>query len=225
MAKETVEVMVEGGKATAGAALGGTLGPLKINIGDVVKAINEKTKDFKGMKVPVKVTVDTETKEFSLEVGTPPASQLIKKEINLDKASGEPNKNKYGVIAFEQLIKIAKMKQDSLIINELKSAVKTMIGTCQSAGILIDGKDAQEVLKEIDQGKYDEVIKSETTEIPEEKKPMLEELSKELAAKREQIKKEREAKKAAEEAKAAKKAATATAPTTPAKKTPAKKKK
>src|SRR3989344_821413 len=89
--KETVEVLVEGGKAIAGPQLGGTLGPLKVNINQVISVINDKTKDFKGMKVPVKVIVDTETKDFNIEIGTPPTSELIKKEIELKLGPGEPN--------------------------------------------------------------------------------------------------------------------------------------
>ena len=64
MAKETIETLIEGGKASAAPPLGPALGPLKVNIGQVVADINKKTADFKGMKVPVKVIVDTKTKEF-----------------------------------------------------------------------------------------------------------------------------------------------------------------
>ncbi len=75
--KQIVEALVEGGKASAAPPLGSSLGPLKVNIGLVVSQINDKTKDFKGMKVPVKVIVDLDSKEFTIEIGTPPASQLI----------------------------------------------------------------------------------------------------------------------------------------------------
>ena len=68
MAKEKIDVLVEGGKATAAPPLGPALGPLGVNIGEVVGTINEKTKAFAGMKVPVKVTVDSDTKEFDIEV-------------------------------------------------------------------------------------------------------------------------------------------------------------
>jgi len=183
------------------------------------------------MKVPVKVIVDTETKEFEIKIGTPPATQLIMKEIGLEKGSGEPDINKAGVISFEQVIKVAKMKSSSLIVNNIKSAVKTIVGSCQSAGILIDGKDAIEILKEIDEGKYDSLINSGKTEPDAEKKKKLDELAKELDVKRKQLEKQKaEAKAAAEAAKAASPAAgapTAVAPAgagaAPAKKEPAKK--
>ena len=229
--KQTVDALVEGGKASAGPPIGSSLGPLKVNIGQVVTQINDMTKDFKGMKVPVKIIVDTETKEFEIKIGTPPATQLIMKEIGLEKGSGEPNINKAGVISFEQVIKVAKMKSSSLIVNNIISAVKTIVGSCQSAGILIDGKDAIEILKEIDEGKYDSLINSGKTEPDAEKKKKLDELAKELDVKRKQLEKQKaEAKAAAEAAKAASPAAgapTAVAPAgagaAPAKKEPAKK--
>ena len=73
--------------ATAGPPLGPALGPLGINIMNVIKAINDKTKDFEGMKVPVKVIVDTATKDFEITVGTPPTSALIKGELGSEKGS------------------------------------------------------------------------------------------------------------------------------------------
>ena len=198
--------MVEGGKAAAGAQMGQALGPLGINISDVLLKINEKTSSFNGMKVPVKVIIDTDTKEFDLEVGTPPVSELIKKELNLKKASGEPNKNKVGNIGIEQAIKVAKMKQDSMFINSLKAAVKCVVGSCSSLGILIEGKIAREINEDIDKGTYDKEIEQEITEVPVEKQKKLksqlveiqEELQKELEKQKEL--EEAEAKEAAEKA-------------------------
>ena len=115
MAKETIESLVEGGKATAGPPLGPALGPMKVNIGQVIAKINEKTKDFKNMQVPVKVIVDTDTKEFEITVGTPPASALILKEAGIEKGSGTPNTDKVADLLIPQIIKIAKMKEDGLL--------------------------------------------------------------------------------------------------------------
>lgn len=226
--KQTVEALVDGGKASAGPPIATTLGPMKVNIGQVVSEINVKTKDFSGMKVPVKIIVDTETREFTITIGTPPASQLVMKEINLEKGSGEPNINKAGVISFEQVIKVAKMKSSSLLVNNLKSAVKTIVGSCQSAGILIDGKDAKDIIKGIDEGKYDSLINSGKTEPDQEKKKMLLELAKELESKKKLVEKQKAEAKAAAEAAAAAKAATVapaagTAPAPGAPAAPAKK--
>ena len=161
MAKEKVEVLVEGGKATAAPPLGPALGPLKVNIGQVVADINKKTADFKGMKVPVKVIVDKDTKEYTIEVGTPPASQLIKTEIKLAKGSGTPDKKHVGDLSLAQVKKVARMKFDSLLSTELKSAVNEIAGTCYSLGIKVDGKPAKEFIADVKAGKYDKELKEE----------------------------------------------------------------
>src|SRR5467141_949294 len=80
---EKLQVLVDGGKATPGPPLGPALGPLGVNIVESLKAINEKTKSFEGMKVPVTLLVDPKTKGFSIEVGTPPTSALIVKELKV----------------------------------------------------------------------------------------------------------------------------------------------
>lgn len=180
MAKETVEVLIEGGKATAAPPLGPALGPLGVNIGQVVSEINKKTADFKGMKVPVKVTVDKDTKEFDIKIGTPPASELIKKEAGIQSGSGRPNSEKVADIVMEQLIKVAKMKSDSLLGKDLKQKVKEIAGTCQSMGILIEGKNAHDTIVDINSGIYDDKIKSGKTEISAEEQKHLDEERKKL---------------------------------------------
>ena len=85
MATETVEILIDGGKATPGPPLGPAIGPLGINMMQVVEQINQKTADFEGMKVPVKVIVDTSTKEFEVTVGTPPTTALIMDELKIEK--------------------------------------------------------------------------------------------------------------------------------------------
>ncbi|MBD3259569.1 50S ribosomal protein L11 [Candidatus Woesearchaeota archaeon] len=174
MAKETVEALVEGGKATAGPPIGPALGPLKVNIGEVVKAINDKTKDFQKMQVPVKIIVDTDTKEFEIQVGTPPASQLIKKEAIIEKGASNPLLDKVADLKIEQIIKIAKMKEDSLYGKDMKGRVKEIVGTCQSMGVLVEGAPARETLQKIDTGEFEQKIKEERTELSEEDKKRLE---------------------------------------------------
>ncbi len=150
-----VSAMVEGGKASAGAPLGPALGPLGVNIGKVIEAINEKTKSFNGMKVPVKVLVDSKTKEFEIEVGSPPTSALIKGELKLQKASGEPNSNFVGNLSMEQVKKLSEMKIDKLTSTSLKKAAREIIGTCNSMGVTIEGKPAKEIQKKFDAGEFD----------------------------------------------------------------------
>lgn len=161
MAKETVETLIEGGKASAAPPLGPALGPLKVNIGQVVADINKKTADFKGMKVPVKVIVDTETKEYDIEIGTPPASQLVKSELGLKKGSGTPDKDYVADMTVDQIKKVARMKFDSLLANDLKAAVREIGGTCFSLGVKIDGKVPRDFIADVKAGKYDSQLNEE----------------------------------------------------------------
>lgn len=156
--KQVIEALVEGGKASAGPPLGPALGPAGVNIGRVVEVINEKTKDFKGMKVPVKVIVDPSTKDFEVEVGSPPTSALILKELGVEKGSGDAKENIVGDLNFEAVKKIAKMKRGSMLASDLKAAVKEVLGVCVSMGVTVEGKPAKEVQKEISQGIYDDKL-------------------------------------------------------------------
>jgi len=153
MAKETVEALVRGGQASAAPPLGPALGPLGVNIGEVIEVINEKTKPFVGMEVPVKVVVDSETKKFTVIVGTPPVTSMLKKEMNVKNLAKitEEGKELPGDISLEKVISIAKAKEDSL--GDIKSKVKQILGTCLSGGITVDGKNPKDVQKEIDEGK------------------------------------------------------------------------
>ncbi len=186
MAKETIDVLVEGGKATAAPPLGPALGPMGVNIGEVVAQINKKTGEFAGMKVPVKVIIDKGTKEFEITVGTPPASALIKKEAGVEKGAGNPLTDKVADLKIEQVIKISKMKSDSLLGKDNVAKVKEIIGTCNSMGVMVEGKPAKETLKDIDEGKFrDEILKGKTElsteelkELEEEKKKLKEEMEK-----------------------------------------------
>jgi large subunit ribosomal protein L11 len=156
--KKIVELLVNGGQANAGPPLGPALGPLGINIMAVVNKINELTKDYAGMKVPVKISVDTENKTFEVTVGTPTASALIVSELKIEKGSGTPNTAKVGDLTMEQVVRIAKIKSPQLLAPNLKSAAKEMLGTCVSMGVTVEGKDPREVQKEIDAGNYEELF-------------------------------------------------------------------
>ncbi|MEM2419665.1 MAG: 50S ribosomal protein L11 [Candidatus Bathyarchaeia archaeon] len=156
--KKIVELLVSGGQATAGPPLGPALGPLGVNVLAVVNKINELTKDYAGMKVPVKVIVDPETKQFEVNVGTPTTSALIVSELKIEKGSGSPKAQKVGNLSMQQLIKIAKIKHPELLSKTLKAAVKEILGTCVSMGVTVEGKDPKEVIKEVDSGEYDEMF-------------------------------------------------------------------
>jgi len=156
--KKVVELLVSGGQATAGPPLGPALGPLGVNVLAIVNKINEVTKDYSGMKVPVKVAVDPETKEFEVSVGTPTASALIVSELKIEKGSGTPSTQKVGDLTMEQVVRIAKIKRPELLAKTLKTAAKEVLGSCVSMGITVEGRDPREVQREIDEGKYDEIF-------------------------------------------------------------------
>lgn len=153
MGEKIVNLIIEGGKATAGPPIGPSLAPLGVNVVQVVNKINEETKNFNGLKVPVKIIIDTTTKQFKIEVGTPPTAELIKKAANVVKGSG--TKDKVGNISFDDLVKISKDLRNKSLGKSLKETVKEVVGTCVSMGITIDGKDAREIKKEIEKGNYD----------------------------------------------------------------------
>lgn len=156
MSKQTIESLVDGGKASAGPPLGPSLGPMGVNIGEVIAAINEKTREMAGMKVPVKVIVDSDTKAFEIEVGTPPTSALIKKELNLKKASGTAGKERIADLSVEQAKKIAKIKFGS----DDEPSVRQVEGTARSMGITV-GKGA---VTEEEKKAYEETKKAEEAE-------------------------------------------------------------
>jgi large subunit ribosomal protein L11 len=151
---ETVEVLVPGGRATAGPPLGPALGPLGINVKAVVDDINKKTAEFNGMSVPVTVMVD-DRKNVTLTVGIPPTTALIMKEAGIEKGSGTPSTQAVGNLSLEAVIRVAKMKMESMLSYDLKNSVKEVMGTCVSVGVTIDGKTAKAAIAAIDAGEYD----------------------------------------------------------------------
>jgi len=208
-----VKLIVDGGKMQPGPVVAQQLGPLGINLGKVINDVNEATKGLSGMKVPVEIDVDTKTKAIKINVFSPPVAELIKKEIGIEKGSGQPNTIKVGDIAFERLIWIAKTKMPDLLAKDLRSAVKLIVGSCVSLGVLIDNREAKEIEKEINSGKYDNEILNEIIEVSAEKKSEIEKFFAERKAKQErELKALEEAKAAAEAAAAAAKTAEGAAP-------------
>ena len=158
MAKDTVEVLIEGWTATPGPPLGPAIGPFGINMMQVVEEINNKSADFKGMKVPVKIIIDSDTKDFEIEIGTPPTTALIMDELGIEKGAHEPGAEVAADLSVEQALKIARMKFDSLLANDYKHGAKEVMGTCVSMGITVDGKDPREAQKAVDAGEYDDIL-------------------------------------------------------------------
>jgi large subunit ribosomal protein L11 len=154
-----VKLMVEGGKATAGPPLGPSLAPLGVNIGQIVSQINEKTKGYAGMKVPVVVEVD-KSKNVTINVGSPPTSALILKEAKASKGGANQKTDAVGNLTMQQVKKLAEMKMNSLSSSKIYSAVREIVGTCNSMGITIEGKRAKEIQKEIKSGNWDHLLKN-----------------------------------------------------------------
>jgi len=153
---QTISSLVTGGKASAGPPLGPALGPMGVNIMEVINAINEKTKDFEGMKVPVTVSVFPDTKKWEVEVGIPSAAALVLKEAGLQKGSGTSGTDWVGDITMDNIVKVAKTKLESSYASSLKSVSKQIVGTCLCLGIKIEGKSPKEITTEINDGKWDE---------------------------------------------------------------------
>lgn len=153
--KKTINALVVGGEANAGPPLGPALGPLGVNVMLIVKAINEKTKDYSGMRVPVKLDVDIETKEFNVEVGVPTTSALIVKETGIEKGSGVPNTEMVGNLNIEGLLKIAMAKKDQSYGKTLKAVAREIVGSCTTMGVKIEDMDPRDFQKSLGEGKFD----------------------------------------------------------------------
>jgi len=157
--KQTVSSLVTGGEASAGPPLGPSLGPMGVNIMQVIDAINEKTKEFQGMKIPVTVSVDTDTKKWEIEVGIPSASALLLKEVGIQKGSATSGAEWVGEITADSIVKVANVKLESSYATSLKSVAKQIVGTCGSLGIKIEGKTPKEFTVEVNEGKWDSKFK------------------------------------------------------------------
>ena len=153
---ETIELLVEGGEASAGPPLGPALGPTDVNVGQVVQAINDETADFEGTEVPVTVTV--EEGDYEIEVGLPPTAALIKDELGFETGSGRPQAEFVADMSVEELKKVAEMKADDLLSYDIKNAAKEIAGSCVCLGVKIEGEDPRRAAERIDEGEFDDVL-------------------------------------------------------------------
>ncbi|MGC8496140.1 MAG: 50S ribosomal protein L11 [Candidatus Micrarchaeia archaeon] len=151
MGEVVISGLIEGGKASGGPPFGPALGPLGVNINAIIGEINKKTEQFSGIKIPVKVVVDTESKQFKVEIGAPPTSALILKELGVQ--SGAKTKDEViGNLSIEQVKKIASSKEASLYGDSLADKVKQVIGTCKSMGVKVENSDPKEIIAKINSG-------------------------------------------------------------------------
>ncbi|HEU5174259.1 MAG TPA: 50S ribosomal protein L11 [Gemmatimonadaceae bacterium] len=129
-----VKLQIPGGQATPAPPVGTALGPQGINIMMFVKEFNARTQNQMGTILPAEITIYSD-KSFTFILKTPPAAILIKKEIGLDKGSGQPNRNKVGKITRAQVKKIAEMKMPDLNCETLDSAMAMVAGAARSMGV------------------------------------------------------------------------------------------
>ncbi|MFA5176239.1 MAG: 50S ribosomal protein L11 [Candidatus Nanoarchaeia archaeon] len=169
---DKIKLMVEGGKVSANATMAQALGPKGINIQEVLKKLNEKTADMKGMQVPVEILINKD-KTYDITVGTPPTSELIKKEASAEKGSSFPSKEYVGNLAMEQVIKISNIKKDSVLNKDIKAVINSILGTCNQMGVMVENENAKDIIKKVKKGDFDNLIKNNKTDVDSEKKEIL----------------------------------------------------
>jgi large subunit ribosomal protein L11 len=135
--KAVVKLQLPAGQANPAPPVGTALGPHGIQLMEFCKQFNEATKDKAGFVIPVVITI-YEDRSFTFVTKTPPASNLIKKELGLEKGSSEPNKNKVGKITKEQLRKIAEIKMKDLNAKSIEAAMRIIAGTAKNMGVEVE---------------------------------------------------------------------------------------
>jgi len=197
-----IKLLIDGGDMKPGPAIAQQLGPMGINIGKVISDVNTATKEFKGVKVPVELDVNEKTKSFVVKVSSPPTSELLKKELNLEKGTANHKDSIMGNASIEDIIKVTKIKYPNMLEKSLKNAVKSVLGTCKSIGILVENKDPNELIQDVAAGKYDKEIETISTETKTDKRKIINDFYAKI--KQDQDNKIKLAQKAAEEAEAKK---------------------
>ena len=132
-----IKLQVPAGKATPAPPIGPALGQHGVNIPGFCKEFNDRTAQEAGMIIPVVITVYTD-RTFTFITKTPPAPVLIKKALNLQKASGRPNKEKVGQLTKEQVRKIAETKMPDLNAGSIEAAMSMVAGTARSMGVTVE---------------------------------------------------------------------------------------
>lgn len=132
--KAVIKLQIPGGSATPAPPVGSSLGQQGVNIMDFCKQFNAQTANLRGQTVPVLITVYAD-RSFTFKTKTPPASELIRKKINLSKGSSRPNTDKVGRISWKEIEEIAKVKMPDLNAADLEQAKKIIAGSARSMGV------------------------------------------------------------------------------------------
>lgn len=132
-----VKLHIPAGQATPAPPIGPALAAHGLNIGEFTKKFNDLTKEKQGFKIPVEVTIFAD-RSYEMKLHEPPAAELLKKIVGIEKGSGEPNKTKVATISKAQLQEVAKQKMEDLNTNDLEQAVKIIEGTAKNMGITVE---------------------------------------------------------------------------------------
>jgi large subunit ribosomal protein L11 len=132
----SIKLQIPAGNANPSPPVGPALGQHGVNIMEFCKAFNARTQDQKGLIIPVIITVYAD-RSFRFITKTPPAPVLLKKAAGLEKASGEPNRNKVGKVTIAQVREIAELKMKDLNAFSVESAMRMIEGTARSMGITV----------------------------------------------------------------------------------------
>ena len=133
-----IKLQIQAGKANPAPPVGPALGQHGVNIMDFCKSFNASTQDKMGDLIPVEITVYAD-RSFTFITKTPPAAGLILKAAKIKKGSGEPNREKVGIISTKDLRAIAELKMVDLNANTVEQAMRMIQGTCVSMGIEVKG--------------------------------------------------------------------------------------
>ncbi len=134
-----VKLQIPAGQATPAPPVGPALGQHGVNIAQFVREFNERTQKDIGLVIPVVITV-YQDRSYTFITKTPPAPVLLKKACGLDKASGEPNKNKVATVPWSECLRIAEIKLEDMNASDVESAARMVAGTARSMGITVDYK-------------------------------------------------------------------------------------
>ena len=156
---KVIKVQIEGGKASTAPPLGPALSDTGLDITEVINKINKMTEVYKGHTLTVKIVVDLDTKSYDVRLELPTTTSLLLSAAKASEPSGDPMHKKIGNIGIEDVAKIAILKKPELNTKSLKAAIKMILGSARTIGLTVEGKDPKDVIKDIDRGAYDELIK------------------------------------------------------------------
>lgn len=149
--KVELRFLIKRGQATPQPPLGPALGQLGLPVGRVVADINKAIAKWKGMTIPVRIIVDTTERKWEIIPEPPLTSALIKKEAGIEKGASNPIKEWVGNLTLEQVVKIAKMKLEYMVVKDIKGAIKQILGTMRNMGVKCEDRDPKEIIHNLDE--------------------------------------------------------------------------